>query len=73
MVARDTSGGGYTKEIVSSSGMYGGVLVEKNGAAGNMLVWIDEPRQVILTLEGILSPQDMMHIAENVKLSEPTN
>lgn len=53
--------------------MYGELFVEKNGAAGNMLVWIDEPRQVILTLEGILSPQDMMHIAENVKLSDSTN
>ena len=73
MVTADTSGGDYTQEIVSINGMYGELFVEKNGAAGNMLVWIDEPRQVILTLEGILSPQDMMHIAENVKLSEPTN
>ena len=73
MVTADTSGGDYTQEIVSINGMYGELFVEKNGAAGNMLVWIDEPRQVILTLEGILSPQDMMHIAENVKLSDSTN
>lgn len=72
-VTADTSGGDYTQEIVSINGMYGELFVEKNGAAGNMLVWIDEPRQVILTLYGFLSPQDMMHIAQNVKLSEPTN
>lgn len=72
-VTADTSGGDYTQEIVSINGMYGELFVEKNGAAGNMLIWIDEPRQVILTLYGFLSPQDMMHIAQNVKLSEPTN
>ena len=73
MVTADTSGGDYTQEIVSINGMYGELFVEKNGAAGNMLIWIDEPRQVILTLYGFLSPQDMMHIAENVKLSDSTN
>ena len=72
-VTADTSGGDYTQEIVSINGMYGELFVEKNGAAGNMLIWIDEPRQVILTLDGILSPQDMMHIAQNVKLSDSTN
>lgn len=72
-VTADTSGGDYTQEIVSVNGMYGELFVEKNGAAGNMLIWIDEPRQVILTLYGFLSPQDMMHIAQNVKLSDSTN
>lgn len=72
-VTADTSGGDYTQEIVSINGMYGELFVEKNGAAGNMLIWIDEPRQVILTLDGFLSPQDMMHIAQNVKLSDSTN
>ena len=72
-VTADTSGGDYTQEIVSVNGMYGELFVEKNGAAGNMLIWIDEPRQVILTLYGFLSPQDMMHIAQSVKLSDSTN
>ncbi len=72
-VTADTSGGDYTQEIVSINGMYGELFVEKNGAAGSMLVWIDEPRQVILSLQGFLSPQDMLHIAENVKLSNPIN
>ena len=49
------------------------LFVEKNGAAGNMLIWIDEPRQVILSLQGFLSPQDMLHIAQSVKLSDSTN
>lgn len=72
-VTADTSGGDYTQEIVSINGMYGELFVEKNGAAGNILIWIDEPQQVILSLHGFLSPQDMMHIAENVKLSDSTN
>lgn len=72
-VTADTSGGDYTQEIVSINGMYGELFVEKNGAAGNILIWIDEPQQVILSLHGFLSPQDMMHIAQSVKLSEPTN
>lgn len=72
-VTADTSGGDYTQEIVSINGMYGELFVEKNGAAGNMLIWIDEPRQVILSLQGFLSPQDMLHIAQSVKLSDSTN
>ena len=72
-VTADTSGGDYTQEIVSTNGMYGELFVEKNGAAGNMLIWIDEPRQVILSLQGFLSPQDMLHIAQSVKLSDSTN
>lgn len=72
-VTADTSGGDYTQEIVSVNGMYGELFVEKNGAAGNMLIWIDEPRQVILSFQGFLSPQDMLHIAQSVKLSDSTN
>ena len=73
MVTADTSGGDYTQEIVSINGMYGELFGETNGAAGNRPVWLDEPRQVCLTLEGSLSPPDMIHIPETVIFVSPTS
>lgn len=59
-------------EAVRINGMDGEFCPANDSAHYSNLIWFDETRQVTLSLDGNISKEDILHIAQEVKLAEST-
>lgn len=70
VVSVDTTGAEVTN--VTVNGMDGFLFLSSAEGEDNTLTWVDEERGVQLTLHATLGGDDLLHMAESVKLVEMT-
>lgn len=66
------NGANYEIRPVEVNGMWGELYISDDPDVTSGIVWIDEGNQVVFTIDGSLSTDVILHIAENVKLVNPT-
>ena len=59
-------------EAVEINGMDGEFCPANDPSDYSSLVWFDEPRGIVFDLAGDISREDILHIAREVKLEDPT-
>lgn len=59
-------------ETVRVNGMRGEYYPANGPSDPSTLIWYDETRQVALMLDGTITKEDMLHIAQQLILEEPT-
>ena len=59
-------------EVVRINGMDGEYCPANDPSDYNYLIWFDEARRIALSLSGDISKDDMLHIAQYIKLEEFT-
>ncbi len=64
----DTLGFEYEMEIVSIHGNYGELYISQDETRSHGVIWLDEENNVAFTLTAFLDPQDILHIADGIKL-----
>lgn len=64
----DTLGFEYEMEIVSVQGNYGELYISQEETRGHCLIFLDEENDVVFTISAFLDPQDILHIADGIKL-----
>ena len=64
----DTLGFEYEIEIVSIHGNYGELYISQDETQSHGVIWLDEENNVAFTLTAFLDPQDILHIADGIKL-----
>lgn len=58
----------YEMEIVSIQGNYGELYISEEETRGHCLIFLDEENDVVFTISAFLDPQDILHIADGIKL-----
>lgn len=64
----DPLGFEYKVETVSVQGNHGELYISLEETRGHCLIFLDEENDVVFTISAFLSPQDILHIAEGIKL-----
>lgn len=60
----------YEATLVDINGQYGEFYLSSDSADANTLVWFDEENEVVFIVTSHLDQQDILHIAESVKLEK---
>ena len=64
----DTLGFEYKVETVSVQGNHGELYVSQDETQSHCVIFLDEEKDVVFTVSAFLDPQDILHIAEGIKL-----
>lgn len=60
----------YDIRTVEVNGLSGELYISNDADISNVLVWFDESNRVVFTVDSTLTPDVILHIAENVKLGK---
>lgn len=60
----------YDIRTVEVNGLPGELYISNDTSISNVLVWFDEPNRIVFTIDSTLTPNVILHIAENVKLDK---
>ncbi len=62
-----------TIKEVTVNGCSGQIYISMDGSTSNGILWIDEEKKMVFTVDGFVDEISLLHIAESVVLEESTN